>query len=406
MRGRHLVSIFAVASVFAALAAPPTAASRRAESDDRVPGSYIVALRRGVRPSEAAGIARDHGGKAVHVFDRLGGFAFSGPDDARARLADDPRVRLVEADRLVRATSAPPFGSMSHLGRTDAYDAETAGYDGQGVSIAIIDTGVYRKHKAFHSGQVVGGKACVRGGTRDLNGHGTRSAGNAAGRAGVAHDATIVPIKVFKGRKLSTTISKVICGLNWVKNRNDSVPGTIDVVNMSLAFGGGSEALRNAVDAVHDSGAVVVAAAGNNNGGATMAPAKYANAIAVTALGAGTTMAGFSARGGEMTAPGVKITSPNAGRGWSKHSGTSRAAPMVAGVAAIVLGEDPTLTPAQVYDVLRTSGRCPNGATNGGAGFCGGSWTGDDGNAEPLADAYCAGILADPAATDPGVCGF
>ena len=380
------------------MAAPTSAASSRGA--ERVEGSYIVSVSVGgkLSASRARAIAADHGGRAVHVYPRLRAFAFEGGDGAESSLRRDGRVTDVEADRLVHATS-DPIPDLKHLTRTDSYQAHQSAYTGQGVTIAVVDTGVEAGHSVFDHGQVVAGKACVKGGTDDREGHGTATAGNAAGRAGVAHLATIVPVRVFPNNSLSTTISKVVCGLNWVEEQNDLVPGAIDVVNLSLAFSGGSKALKRAVGRVVASGATVVAAAGNN-GGALQAPARYAGVISVSALGGGTKLASFSAKGADMTAPGVKVYSPEngAGDGFSYRSGTSRAAPIVAGVAAIILAANPT---ADVLAILRTSGRCPNGETNGGPGFCPGRWQRDDRNAEPLANAYCAGIWADPLSTDP-----
>jgi subtilisin family serine protease len=207
-------------------------------------------------------------------------------------------------------------------------------------------------------------------------------------------------VKVFSGASLSTPVSKVVCGLNWIDAQNDAVPGTIDVVNLSLAYPGSSRALKRAVARVRDSGAVVVAAAGNNYGGALQAPARFKGVISVSAL-AGKTLAYFSAKGADMTAPGVNVKSPENGGGFSLRSGTSRSAPMVAGAAAIVLEGDPGATEADVLALLRSSGRCPNGETNADPGFCGGRWKGDDRNAEPQANAYCAGVWADLLFSDP-----
>jgi subtilisin len=391
-------TLLACALVAAVLATSPASA----RGDDRVRGSFLVELEPGVRVSTAKDIASDHGGRVAHLYDQLAAFAFAGPDDARARLARDPRVAFVEEDHLVRAADGA-VGGLNHLERTHSYEADTAEYDGAGVTIAVIDTGVQRDHPAFHAGQVAGGKSCVGGGTADREGHGTHTAGNAAGRYGVAHDATIVPVRVFRGAKLSTPISNVVCGLNWVKKRNGASPGSIDVVNLSLAFGRGSRSLKRAVKGATRSGAVLVAAAGNN-GGATQFPARYDSVIAVSALAGGNNMANFSAKGGEMTAPGVNITGPENGGGISERTGTSRSSPMVAGAAAIVIGEG--APPSEVLNILRNSGTCPSGTTNTTTGFCPGQWAGDDANAEPLVNAYCAGVLANPVDVNVATCGF
>jgi subtilisin family serine protease len=390
------------------LSASPAPVASAARESDRVPGSFIVELAKGVSISQASKIASAHGGRVADTYDQLGSFAFTGSDSAKAALGADRRVAAVESDRLIHAVT-DPFPNVSHLSRTRSYQAYDAGYTGTGVSIAIIDTGVTRRHRTFHAGQVVSGKNCVGSrGTPDGQGHGTHVASSAAGLLGVAHDATIVPVKVFAGASLSTPISRVVCGLNWVTRANRAVPGTIDVVNMSLAYSGGSATLKRAVANARVSGAIVVAAAGNNGGG-TMYPARYPGVVAVSALAGGNRMASFSSSGGTLTAPGVNIKGAENGAGYSRRTGTSHSSPMAAGAVAVVLAESPASTPQEVIEILWTSGTCPNGNVNGSPGFCSTRWRGDrDHRPEPLINAYCAGILADPdpLAVDVPTCGF
>lgn len=402
---RRPASILLLALLASALALPPVHARDGAR---RIDGSFLVSFHRSTPPSEAAALARDltgrHGGRVDLVFDSLGGFSVEASATEAERLSRDPRVRSVQPDVLAEALGVPQ-PDLRHLERTDAYeafDSVPTPYRGAGMRIAIVDTGVQASHPAFHPGQVVSGKSCVGKSTRDQEGHGTHTAGNAAGRMGIAHDAEIVPVRVFSGASLYTPISKVICGLNWVNkiNTNADPADDIDVVNMSLAYSGASKQFRRAVKRV-TANAVVVAAAGNN-GGSTLYPARFKGVIAVTALGGGKRMASFSANGGDLTAPGVNIEGPENGGGYSKRSGTSRSSPMVAGAAAIVLAVDPA---ADVLTVLQTSGKCPDGSINGAPGNCSGRWKGDDRRAEPLINAYCAGIWADPLDADDPACG-
>jgi subtilisin family serine protease len=361
--------------------------------------TFVVDLRSDADTARAGDIARAYGGRATYVYEAvLGGFAFEGTEQAAGRLARDSRVELVEPNSTYTA-AGDPRDNVRHLERTDAYEAYDAAYTGAGVTIALLDTGVDKSHNVFEAhDNIKGGKSCVGGGTADLEGHGTASASNAVGKIGIAHEATVTPVKVFPGASLNTTLAALICGLNWVRRHNVGLLETedIDIVNMSVA-GPGSSGLKKAVNKVLDSGVVITAAAGNN-GGATQSPANYAGVIAVSALGGGDRMASFSARGGDMTAPGVGIFSAENGGGYSRRSGTSRSSPMVAGAAAIVLGENAA---ADVRSVLRKSGKCPNGDINGASGgFCPGRWRGDDSNAEPLVNAYCAGDWADGVVTD------
>jgi subtilisin family serine protease len=400
-RTRLLSTILAAFLIAAGVLSGPTRpGAGRSDDADRVPNHFLVDLKDGVDPVKySQKIAAQYEGKATFTYDKvLGGFAFEGSDEAASRLAKDKRVEALERDRVVRIADEPPT-NLNHLSRDRVPEAYAAGYRGAGVTIAILDTGVDPGHEVFreHSNVLPGfGRCGGSNSSKDRNGHGTATASNAVGLIGVAHEAKIVPVKVFPGGGLSTTWSRVACGLNYVRQHASE----IDVVNMSIA-GPGSGALRKAVRQVVSAGITVVAAAGNASG-RTLAPARYDGVIAVSALASGDRMAPFSSTG-EIAAPGVGIRSADRNGGYSDRDGTSRSSPQAAGVAAIILALDPN---ANVLEILRRSGTCPNGSVNGTSGACPGQWAGDDATAEPAINAYCAGVLADPVGADQAACGF
>jgi subtilisin family serine protease len=366
--------------------------------------TFIVDLTESVSARrDAARIAEAYGGRATYIYDRaVGGFAFEGTDRDASRLAHDRRVVSVERDAVYHAVNVPP--DLNHLNKMDVPEAYASGYDGDGVTIAVLDTGVYKKHTVFQAhANILPGKSCVDGGTNDLEGHGTATHSNAVGKIGVAHLAKAVPVKVFPGASLSTTAARIICGLDWVTDENTDVPGTIDVVNMSIA-GIGSPAMSNAIDDVQATDAIVVAASGNAGGPAPLCPACYSGVISVSAMGGNDNLASFSNDGADVAAPGVNIKSAENGGGYSRRSGTSRAAPAAAGVIAIMLGEG--ADPADIPQLLRESGRCPNGDVNSDGGDCDGDgqWGNDSDDPEPLVNAYCAGALVDALNVEPA-CG-
>jgi subtilisin len=314
-----------------------------------------------------------------HVFD---GFAAVILDDQLDEVLADPRVLEVVPDQEVHAFDSGqtlPTG----IDRIDADRNSTAGINGSDepvdVDVAVIDTGI-APHPEL---TVAGGVSCVPGNPSyaDDNGHGTHVAGtigardNDAGVVGVAPGARLWAVKVLDANG-NGSWSSVICGLDWVAARSE----TIEVVNMSLG-GDGSDGkcsrrhpLHAAICRVVKAGIPVVVAAGNESDKtAKYVPAAYNQVITVSALadsdgkpgglGASThsepddTLASFSNFGADVdiAAPGVDIRSTWLGGAYRFLSGTSMASPHVAGAAALYLVDHPGASPEQVKAALLAS---------------------------------------------------
>lgn len=269
------------------------------------------------------------------------------------RLAADPAVRMVEQDRVVRLTATqkkPTWGldRVDQRGRTlsKTYRATA---DGDNVHAYVIDTGIRVSHKQF-GGRASYGYDFVGNDTKadDCNGHGTHVAGTIGGSTyGVAKKAKLVAVRVLDCRG-EGMISDVIDGIDWV-TANAVHPA---VANMSLG-GDYSPSLDFAVQDAIDSGITFVVAAGNENMPAMLgSPAGVPDAITVAATDAKDRRASFSNYGSvvDIFAPGVNIVSSVASSNTARgtYSGTSMAAPHVAGAAALLLDAAPGLTPAQV----------------------------------------------------------
>jgi hypothetical protein len=258
----------------------------------------------------------------------------------------------------------------------------TRGGTGVGVSAYIVDTGVYSASVEFGDRVASGFTAFSDGnGTNDCHGHGTHVAGSVAGSTyGFATQATIIPVRVLNCEGSGSTAG-IVSGINWIIEHH--VAGVPAVANMSLGTNSGIDvAINDAVARGVADGITFVVAAGNSYADAcTFSPSSEASAITVGATGlvvdgAPQTeyFADFSNRGScvDILAPGVQIisaaiTSPTSS---SMMSGTSMAAPHVAGVVANMLGNAPTLTPAQVATQLvanatkATLTNLPSGTTN------------------------------------------
>lgn len=269
------------------------------------------------------------------------------PEQAEAALRVHPSVKRIDADVLVRATgkpAPPPQPSQTTPWGIDRVEADLAWStnNGNGVKVAIVDTGIDLTHPDLAS-NIKGGVNTInsRKSANDDNGHGTHVAGitaalnNSIGVVGVGPVASLYAVKVLD-RNGSGFLSDVIEGLEW------AVTNGMQVVNMSLGTDSDIQSFHDAVVKVNQAGIVQVGAAGND-GAAVDFPGAYPEVIGVAAVqknSDGTlSVASFTSRGGEvdLSAPGVSILSTYKGGSYATLSGTSMATPHVTGVAALVL---------------------------------------------------------------------
>lgn len=253
---------------------------------------------------------------------------------------------------------------IDQLNAPEAWNASDAfpGSTGAGATIAVIDSGVDLDHPEF-SGRIVPGYDFVDEDyfADDGNGHGTHVAGTIAGAndnigvTGVAHQAKIMPLRVLNNEGYGWT-SDIISAVRLAADNN------ADVINLSLGGGGYSQALADAIRYASNRGSVVVMAAGNSGGSIPEQPAALAveTGLAVGAVDQNRTLADFSNRAGPaqldyVTAPGVNILSAVPGGGYDTFSGTSMAAPHVAGIAGLLKSYDRTLSPERIEDLLTGS---------------------------------------------------
>jgi serine protease AprX len=260
--------------------------------------------------------------------------------------------------------------------------------DGEGVTICVVDTGIDATHPDFAGRVGLTADFSGKGSAADGNGHGTHVASTAAGTGaasggkyvGVAPGATIMAAKALADNG-SGRMSNVMAGLEWAAQNG------ADVLNLSLGSRGnsdGSDALSTMCNAIVDLGKIMVVAAGNSGPRQSTigSPGAAEQVITVGASDDQDSVARFSSRGPtadgrvkpDVVAPGSKIVAARAAgtsvgqvvdEYYTTATGTSMAAPHVAGLAALMLRADTGLGPAGIKKMLMATSVDINISENG-----------------------------------------
>lgn len=336
--------------------------AQAAQPAEWVKGRVLVQARAGLSEAELDKIVKPHGGKLRRI-GKSDLFIVDLPGNAsetavQAQLAHNPHLKFAELDGLLRrpamVSNDPYLGSEWHLNKIGAPSAwDTA--QGNGVTIAVLDTGVDASHPDLAPRLVAGWNFYANSAdTSDAYNHGTGVAGAAAaatnngtGVAGVAGQARIMPIRISDAAG-TASYSAMAQGLTYAADRG------VRVANISYMVGG-IASVQSAAQYMKSKGGLVFVSAGNT--GAENTAAATTSLIPVAATDSNDLRAGWSTYGAyvALAAPGVGIYTTTRGGGYVSESGTSFSSPVAAGVAAAVMSANPALSSSQVESILYTT---------------------------------------------------
>ncbi len=358
--GRLCLSVFAAGAVWIATLGSATAQGYSAMA----PGRLLVKFRPGVSAARTQAVVRTARASVLGTIRGIDVKVLRLPQgasevaSARA-LARRAEVQFAEPDWVyppALVPNDPSFASQWHLPKIGCPPAWDTTIGAGSVVIAILDSGVNPAHQDLLAGLVAGYNAYDgNNDTSDVTGHGTPVAGSAAavtdngvGVAGVAWACKIMPIRICDANGYAY-LSAITSGLVWAADHGARV------ANISYGVSSSSSTTAAAAQYFMANGGVVTAAAGNS---AIFDPdPDNPYIVEVSATDSADHLASFSNTGNDidLAAPGVSVKTTSNSGGYAYGSGTSFSAPIVAGVAALVISANPSLSGYQVQDILTES---------------------------------------------------
>lgn len=306
-----------------------------------------------------------HLGLAIGYVDAAGAAALEA-SPAVARVNKAPELSLIKP---VAITPVMPTKTISWgIARLGVDRLWAAGFDGTGVVVGHLDTGVDGTHPALKKAIAafaefdLAGDKVPNAKPHDSGDHGTHTAGTIVGRHGtkgafgVAPGAKLASAMVIEGGQV---IDRILAGMDWI------VANGCRILSMSLGLRGFTPAFQQIVDALRTAGVLPIIAVGNEGPMTSRSPGNYETVLSVGAMDSAGRVAGFSGSQRfnrpvdplvpDLVAPGVAVLSCIPGGGFAEMDGSSMATPHVAGLAAVLLQARPGATISQLEQAIINS---------------------------------------------------
>ncbi|WP_020589444.1 S8 family serine peptidase [Desulfobacter curvatus] len=327
-----------------------------------VPGELLIQVKPSVTKRNVDRLISSFGAVTAGEMENIKARRIKVPEHAleqvKKALSNNPNIQFVEENFIAEAGYVPNderYPSQWHLPIISAPGGWDLTTGSPSVPIAIIDSGVDPTHPDL-AGNLIAGYNFLGNNTdtQDVLGHGTAVAGSAAamtnndiGVASVAWNSPIMPLVVLNANNYATYYD-IAQAINYAADQG------VRIMNISIGGSSYSYTLQAAVNYAWNKGAVIFACAHNYSTDTPYYPAACTNVVAVSATTSSDTFANFSNYGDwiDISAPGTYILTTTRGGGYGNWNGTSFSSPITAGVAALILSANPSLTNAQVVEIL------------------------------------------------------